>query len=187
MHLFNEHGKIKKYNSYTEILNNFIQIRLDLYQKRKDHLLGKWKKEMDMLKWKVKFIEYVIDGTIIIFKNGKSKKKEEIMNKLEELKFPKFITGVEKNPSYTYITSTGLFNLTLEEVEKLKKQLADKKEEIATLEAKTPKDIWIEELDLFIEAYDKWEAETDADYEALLNNRVKPKSRKAKNSTSVEK
>uniref|UniRef100_A0A6G6ACA9 DNA topoisomerase 2 n=1 Tax=Borely moumouvirus TaxID=2712067 RepID=A0A6G6ACA9_9VIRU len=182
MHLFNEYGKIKKYNTYSEILKNFVQVRLDLYQKRKDYLLGKWKKEMDMLKWKVKFIEYVIDGTIIIFKNGKSKKKEEIMNKLEELKFPKFITGVEKNPSYTYITSTGLFNLTLEEVEKLKQLLADKKEEIASLEAKTPKDIWIEELDLFIEAYNKWEAETDADYEALLNNRVKPKSRKTKKS-----
>ncbi|AEQ32844.1 DNA topoisomerase 2 [Acanthamoeba polyphaga mimivirus] len=178
MHLFNEYGKIKKYDSYGEILRNFSKVRLDLYQKRKDHLLGKWRKEMDILKWKVKFIMYVIEGKIIIFKNGKSKKKDEIMQKLEELEFPKFITGTEKNASYNYITSTGLFNLTHEEVERLKQQLADKKEEVAILESKTPKDIWIEELEEFMEAYDKWESETDAHYDGLLYKNVKTAKKK---------
>nr|URM62301.1 DNA gyraseDNA topoisomerase IV subunit A [Mimivirus sp.] len=178
MHLFNEYGKIKKYDSYGEILRNFSKVRLDLYQKRKDHLLGKWRKEMDILKWKVKFIMYVIEGKIIIFKNGKSKKKDEIMQKLEELEFPKFITGIEKNASYNYITSTGLFNLTHEEVERLKQQLADKKEEVAILESKTPKDIWIEELEEFMEAYDKWESETDAHYDGLLYKNVKTAKKK---------
>ena len=38
-----------------------------------------------MLKYKSMFIEYVIDKKIIIFR----KKKDEIIQKLEKLKFPK--------------------------------------------------------------------------------------------------
>ena len=171
MHLFNENGKIKKYDSYGAILKNFATVRLDLYQKRKDYLLGKWKTEIDILKWRVKFIENVLDGTVIIFKNGRGKKKEEILLRLEELKFPKFISGSDKNTSYNYITSTGLFHLTEEEIEKLRKQLADKKEELAILNSKTPAQLWDEELDSFMVAYDKWEAEHDADHDKLMSQK----------------
>ncbi|QTF49396.1 topoisomerase II [Acanthamoeba polyphaga mimivirus] len=186
MHLFNEKGKIKKYDTYGAILRNFVKVRLNLYQKRKDYLLGKWKKEMDILKWKVKFIEYVIEGKIVIFKNGKSKKKEEVLKALEDLKFPKFIVGNESSPSYGYITSIGLFNLTLEEVEKLKKQLADKKQELAILEAKSPEEIWEEELDEFVEAYDIWEKEVDENYNDLLNKKKGSTGKKSRK-TSTQK
>ncbi|BCS83056.1 DNA topoisomerase 2 [Cotonvirus japonicus] len=180
MHLFNEHGKIKKYDSYNEILTNYANVRLELYQTRKDYLLGKWKKEMEILKWKVKFIEHVIDEKIIIFKAGKSKKKEDVLKSLEEHKFPKFMIGAEKTPSYNYITSTGLFNLTLEEVEKLKQLLADKKKELAILEAKSPQDLWEEELDKFIVAYDKWEKENNEAYDELFNRKKGAKVTKRK-------
>ena len=92
MHLFNEHGQIKKYESYGAILNNFAKVRLELYQKRKDFLLEKWLKEIDMLKWKLKFVEGVVNDEIIVFK----KKTAEIIAQLEELGFPKFTTSDKK-------------------------------------------------------------------------------------------
>ncbi len=181
MHLFDENGKIRKYETYGSILKHFSQVRLDLYQKRKDYLLDKWRKEIDILKWKVKFIEYVINEKIIVFKAGKTKKKDEVIARLEELKFPMFMIGAEKNPSYKYITDTGLFHLTTEEVEKLKKLLEDKKQEIATLEGKSPQQIWNEELDAFIIEYDKWEEKCNAEYQELMNKKKGSKS-KRKNS-----
>ena len=171
MHLFDEHSKIKKYNSYGEILKDYARVRLELYQKRKDYLLGKWQKEADILKWKMKFINYVISGKIVVFENGKSKKKTEVMKKLEEYEFPMFIVGAEKNASYSYLTSIQLFDLTDEEVEKLRKQLEDKKTEIAILKKKSPSDLWEEELEEFIEAYDKWDADNNAEYHASMNKR----------------
>lgn len=170
MHLFDEEGKIRKYNTYGEILKNFSRVRLELYQKRKDYLIGKWKKEADILRWKVKFIEDVINGEIIIFKDGISKKKKEIMEKLIELGFPKFQINEEKE-SYNYITNTNLFSLSLEEVENLRAKLSNKEEEIGLLEAKTPSEIWEEELDEFIEAYNKWDEETNQEYNKLLNGK----------------
>jgi DNA topoisomerase II len=188
MHLFDENNKIRKYETYGAILKNFARVRLELYQKRKDHLLGKWRHEMDVLRWKVKFIDYVIAEKIIIFKNGKSEKRDAVIARLEELKFPQFITGNEKNPSYNYITSTGLFHLTEEDVEKFKKELADKKEQIGILESKTPSDMWNEELDDFIEEYDQWEENEDAKYEELLKQKKssKKKNKRSKGSNKQE-
>uniref|UniRef100_A0A6C0LTG7 DNA topoisomerase (ATP-hydrolyzing) n=1 Tax=viral metagenome TaxID=1070528 RepID=A0A6C0LTG7_9ZZZZ len=196
MHLFDKDGKIKKYNSYDEILQEFAKIRLQYYQLRKDYLLRKWKKEMDILMWKIKFIENVIDGTIILFTSGKNgkkgtaKKMSEIIERIEELKFPKFNTEFEtkievEKESYKYITTIGWSSLTEEELEKLKKHLKDKKNDILILEEKTVTQMWDEELDVFIEEYDKWEKEVDEKYFDLISKKkgstLKKLKRKSKN------
>ena len=40
MHLYNKKGAIQKYDSIEAILNDYFEIRLELYQKRKDYLLS---------------------------------------------------------------------------------------------------------------------------------------------------
>ncbi len=79
MHLFDERGKIKKFDSYGSIIKHYANIRLELYQKRKDYLLDKWRKEMDILKWKVKFILDVRSGKILYIdiRNNTSKKNRK--------------------------------------------------------------------------------------------------------------
>lgn len=163
MHLFDENGKIRKYDSYGEILQCFAKVRLDLYQKRKDYLLGKWKQDIDILKWKLKFIEGVINEKIIVFK----KKTSEIIEQLEKLKFPSFAEETGK-PKYEYLTSMTIIRFSKDEVDKLKKQIENKKTEMETLESKSPSQIWEEELEEFMEAYDKWEATADAAFDELL-------------------
>lgn len=182
MHLFDENGKIRKYESYGAILKSFAKVRLELYQKRKDYLLDKWRKEIDMLKWKLKFVEGVIADKIIVFK----KKSSEIIEQLEEQKFPKFIVGEKKNPSYDYLTSMTILKFSKDEIEKLRKQIEDKKDEAAVLEGKTPAMLWTEELDDFIEAYGKWEAEVDAEYDRLMLKKKGSKNTKKAPKKKVE-
>lgn len=187
MHAFDENGKIVKYESYGSILKAYAKVRLDLYQKRKDYLLDKWKKEMDQLQWKLKFIEGVISGEIVVFKNGKSKKKDQVHARLEELGFPKFYDNDKaKEPSYSY-TDINIYKLTEEEVEKLRKEIEDRKTEIKALKGKTPTDLWIAELDDFMVAYDKWDLEETEAYEKLLRgNATKPKKKGAKKGSKKE-
>uniref|UniRef100_A0A6C0CBD7 DNA topoisomerase (ATP-hydrolyzing) n=1 Tax=viral metagenome TaxID=1070528 RepID=A0A6C0CBD7_9ZZZZ len=182
MHLFNEEGKVIKYSNYGAILNNFSRVRIEMYQTRKDHLLGKWRHECDILKWKMKFIDSVIDGTIIIFEKNKTKKMEVIKERLKELEFPKFMVGAETKPTYKYITSTGLFSLTTEEVERLRQMLENKEEDIQTLEGKTTNEMWSEELETFMKAYDKWEKIADEEYakEMVDNSKKTAKKRQTK-------
>ena len=180
MHLFNEHGEIIKYPSYGSIIRNFADVRLEMYQTRKDHLLGKWRKECDILFWKMKFIDSVLDGSIVIFKKNVPRKLSDVISRLEELEFPKFIVGDEKTATYNYITKTKLFGLTEEEVEKLRKQLKDKKQDIQILEGKTPNDLWSEELDAFMVEYEIWDDAANKAYEAEMKSGKKTKAGKAK-------
>ena len=178
MYLFDSKGKIIEYNSYGDILKAYAEVRLELYQKRKDYLLGKWRHEMDVLAWKVKFIEHYIDKKIVFSKKGESKTRAQVIEQLEELGFPKFCENEKAEPSY-YYTEIGIWSLTKEKVEKLKKELANKKQDIKTLKGKTPSDLWTEEIDVFMEAFDVWEAEGDAEYEELLAGKKKTRAKKS--------
>ena len=187
MWLFNEDGAIKKYDSYKEILSNFANVRLDTYQKRKDYLLGKWKKEIDLLTWKMKFIKYVIKGKIIVFKDGKSAKEEEIVSRLEELGFPKMSSDKsdenddsndKKKKTYSYLLDMALRRFTQEQIDKLQKMIDDRQSEIDELDSKSPKDIWSEELNKFMEEYDEWDKRETEAYEALFNEKKSKKGSK---------
>lgn len=182
MNAFDETGKIITYKSYSAILKAYVKVKLDVLQKRKDYNLDKYQKELDLLEWKLKFVEGVIDGEIIVFKNNKSKSKEQIHARLEELGFPKFAKPSKEQkekPSY-YYTDISIYKLTKEEVDKLRKEVEDKKEEIAILEGKTPEQIWTEELDEFMIEYEKWEEEANREYEKALAGGNQNKNKKKK-------
>lgn len=180
MHLFDACGKIRKFPSYGAILKYYCGVRLKLYRRRKEYLLDKWKKEMEILKWKVKFITDVTSGNIIVYdiRTKTSKKRAEVIARLEELGYPQFQIGKEKKESYSYITTTGLFDLTEDEIKKLQEELNNKKADIENLENKSPKDIWLEEIDSFLEEYDKWEEDVDTKYQSELRKNKSMKKRR---------
>ena len=179
MHLFDQNGKIKKYNSYGAILKNFAEIRLELYQKRKDYLLEKWRKEMDMLEWKLKFVHQVRFEEIAVLKKNTS----QVIEQLEEKGFPKFIMGEKKIPTYDYLTTMTIIRFTKDEEEKLRQQIEEKKEEIGILEVKTASQIWEEELDIFMKEYEKWDDEQTNNYNLLMKN---PKNKRKQKKPKVE-
>lgn len=175
MWLYNYNGIIKKYTSPQDILSEFYQVRLDMYTKRKNWLKNKIQNELDILQYKMKFIQYVLDGKITVFKQ----KKSVIIDKLIELKFPKLVTRVSKskkeestldddednnddqeesgsNKSYEYITSMPLFSLTDEKINELQSKLDDKQQELVKVESTTEKDQWKLELNEFLTTYKIW-------------------------------
>lgn len=66
--LFDAEGKIKKYASELDILREFYGLREALYQQRQQYLLDKLAREHAILANKVKFIEGVISGELVIIK-----------------------------------------------------------------------------------------------------------------------
>lgn len=151
MNLFNEEGRIMNFKNVEDILKYWYDIRLAKYNERKVYLIGKIENELDLLKYKAMFIEFVIDEKIIIFK----KKKNEIIQKLEELNFPRLSnTGEEK--SYDYITSIPLFNLTEEKIEELNNKLNEKEKELEYVKITTPIQMWKIELKQLLKEYNTW-------------------------------
>ena len=64
--LFDHDGCLRKYSTVTEILQEFYDVRLDLYRKRKEWLEGQLEAESARLDNQARFIMEKIEGKIII-------------------------------------------------------------------------------------------------------------------------
>lgn len=88
--LFDYEGKIKRYPSEQEILSEFFFLRKTLYERRKEYMLKKLKKEFETISNKVAFILGVINEQIKI-----SRVKKRVI--VAQLKAMKFATASELN------------------------------------------------------------------------------------------
>lgn len=156
MHLYNAEGKVQKFNSVDEVFTSFYKFRLDMYVKRKERYMMILENILNLIKYKVKFLEYVISGKIIVFRKNKACKKDEIIEKLEQLKFPKLALSSDSEQSYAYITNVSLFSLTEEELEKLKLEREERLAEYETYKVTTVEQLWLDELLTLEKAYIKW-------------------------------
>jgi len=143
MHLFSSNGTIKKYNTIKDIMMEFYENRLNLYDKRREYQLDKIKKELELISYKVKFILMVVEKKLII----NNRKKKDIEVDLEKHKFPKL--GDPK--TYNYLLSLPIYNLTYEKIEELKKQEKEKNTEYDNLLSLSSSDIWKTELQELLE------------------------------------
>ena len=165
MHLYNSENCIKKYNNVEEIMLDYYDVRLKLYEKRKNHQLNILEKELELISYKVKFILLVINNELII----NNKKRILIEEELEKLEFPRL--GNDKL-SYDYLLNMYIHSLTFERIEILKNQHQDKQIEYDNLKNKCIKQIWLDELDILLNKYNKW---INIDIEIKKNNKLKKK------------
>lgn len=165
MHLHLPDGSIKKYETINEILTDYYSFRLNVYAKRKEFYTKKLEHDLNITKYKIKFIEYVIAGKIKVMINKKSRKRQEVIDDLEKHKFPKLSKRFQgDNESYDYLTDIKIFDLTVEELEKLKKEHDEKQTKYDTYVNTSIEDIWLAELLEFEKAYNKWIVEDEKNH-----------------------
>ena len=179
MYLYNANGKITKYDSPYEILEDFYQVRHSKYEERKIYHIKVLENDANIAKYKRQFIEYIIAKKIIIEKQ----KKDVIIEKLKELKFPRLarkVTATDEEKSYQYLIDMPLWSLTYEKIEELKKEAEDIQRILDEYKQKTIEEIWIQELDEFVIAYNSYVKELDdirAKEEKLTKKEKAPKKK----------
>ena len=159
MHLYNKDGTINKYENIYQIMDEHYYVRLNMYAKRKEYELDIIQRKIKLLEAKMRFIQDVIDETVIINKQSKTC----IINKMCELKYPFYekeeIVDYEEREiksEYNYLLNLSVYNFTSEKVDELQNDIDKSKEEYKLLNEMDPKDIWRNELDVFEEKYDEW-------------------------------
>ena len=155
MYLHNSKDTITKYEHIEDIFTDFYNWRLTIYQKRKDHRVKYLENQMNLLKYKVKFIEQKLSGEIIIEK----RKTQDILDELAKKGYPKLCNDCdaeEDKKSFRYITDIPMFSLTQENIDKLNQEYKAKKKEYDDYKAITLQELWKREIVEFMEAYDKW-------------------------------
>lgn len=186
MVLFDSNGCIRFYQKPEEILEEFYQVRMDGYVKRRDYLLGLLTAEADKLSNQARFILEKCDGKLII----ENKKKKEMMKILidrgydpdpmlkwkeknktdhekeaeagiddedEDSQQSKEVRDDAQTKNYDYLLGMTMWNLTYEKKEDLLRKRDLKLEELEILKKKTPKDLWIADLDEFLVKLDEVE------------------------------
>jgi len=83
---FDAHGRIHKYASVLDIIEEFYHVRLRYYEKRKQHQLQVMEKEHLKMTNQARFIQMIIDGKLIVSK----KKKTVLVQELKKLGFTPF-------------------------------------------------------------------------------------------------
>ena len=117
--------------SSEEILLDFVEIRLDLYKKRKVHLIETLTQEVERISNKAKFIQMVVDDELVIFK----KKKAVLEKELEKL-FPKI------DESFDYLLNIKTYQYTEDAIEEMKKEVGTKTVELEKLKKTTILSMW---------------------------------------------
>lgn len=185
LHLFNENGKLTKYANAEDILYNFYNYRLKIYEKRKEYILKKLLNDVDICKYKVLFIREYLKGIILIAK----KKVADVIQQLEDRNYPRFsndcMTSDEKK-SYKYLTDMSIMSLTDDKIAELEDKIKECKM-IYDDYFNTPiKKIWENDLDEFLLAYDIWFEQWNAKI-FLNDNRKNAKNIKKNKNITVRK
>ena len=149
MHLFNEQGRIQKYDTVEDVLNDYYPIRRDMYKKRKKYLLQSMNIKLKKLANKAKFLEMVSNGEIVLIKRT----KKEIEMDLIKYKFTQ--EGEhgdeeqekdDKDVNFDYLLRTPLSSITLENVVAAKKEAENLLEIRNVLEQTKEVELWQKDL-----------------------------------------
>ncbi|PIB03074.1 DNA topoisomerase 2 [Cercospora beticola] len=191
---FDPQGRIYKYATPQDIIEEFYGYRLTKYFHRKDHMLEVMHKELNKLTNQARFVQYIIDGKLVVSKKKKSVLVQEL-DKLNFTRFPKVADAKKAGEAeeaqeddneesdadiaagasdFDYLLGMAIWSLTQERVEKLKKQIGEKEEEINDLTVKTPQDLWKADLEALREDW-----HTALDEEKKREKKIKSKGRRA--------
>lgn len=161
MHLYDANGIIKKYNTVNEIYEDYYKYRHAMYTKRKEHYLKVLENQLTIIGWKIKFLDDVINGTIIVidFETKKTRTKANVIQQLKYHNYPVLSHNpfaFEDDKSHDYLLGIKIFDLTDEERAKTKEEYNKKFNEHDIYKNTTVENIWLNELDELEIAYRKW-------------------------------
>jgi DNA topoisomerase-2 len=153
MHLFDAHDKLKKYADVSQIIDDYFETRLELYQTRKSYMIATLTSELLVLSNKARYIKENLDGTIDLRK----KKKDEVTAMLKAKNYH----VINDDEDYKYLTKMPMDSVTEENVEKLNKEHDTKQKELAKIESTTIQQMWTTELDVMQAAYTAYKEERE--------------------------
>lgn len=152
MYLFNRERRIQKYDTVLDVLLEFYAVRLAAYATRKRVQLEELRARADVLANKIRFLQAVIDGSLIVH----SRSRAELEAELETAAY------MRAEPSgFDYLLRMPIFSLTLDKKLELDGQLEAVRASIATIEGTTEKEMWLGELAEFEAKYERASASAE--------------------------
>ena len=155
IHLFDKDCKLRKYGSVEEIIDDFYDVRIDAYGKRKACIIAELNKQLIKLSNRAKYIQLNLSGVVDL--RGKS--NSTITDMLKNMEFD----TLSDDGGYDYLIKMPMNSVSQENVDKLMREKGETEAEIKTLEATTLEQMWQSELDELKTQYNVYVAKRHAD------------------------
>ena len=163
MWLYDSRGRLRRYNTAEEIMDEFVVERLRLYAERKDAILRELRREHTMISAKALFIKLVCEDIIDIRGSDDSKLAEVLReNELPELDKSSGLATRDVLAGWKYLMILPVRTLTPTKREQLLKEVGELEAKISTIEASTVQSMWEADLVEFEEAYKDYLKERDS-------------------------
>ena len=151
MHMFDKECKLHKYNTVEEIINDFYDVRIQVYQKRKNQQLDEMRNKLVKLSNRAKYIQETLAGTIDL-----RRMKTDAVNELLTKKQYDKIDG-----DYKYLIKMPMDSVTEENVANIMNEKATTEANIDTLMKTKVETIWTKELNTLETEYDKYKLQRE--------------------------
>jgi DNA topoisomerase-2 len=158
IHMFDEKCKLKKFEDVHELISEYYPVRLAAYGKRKTHLVDAMQRKMLVLSNKARYIEFTLIDKIDL----RRKNAEAVTKMLETHAFDK-VDG-----DYKYLVKMPMDSVTIENVDRLRKERDDTRQELDVLVATTLEQMWMKELNELEKEYAEYKKDRQQLQEASV-------------------
>jgi DNA topoisomerase-2 len=156
--MFDEKCKLKKFEDVHELISEYYPVRLAAYGKRKTHLVDAMQRKMLVLSNKARYIEFTLIDKIDL----RRKNAEAVTKMLETHAFDK-VDG-----DYKYLVKMPMDSVTIENVDRLRKERDDTRQELDVLVATTLEQMWMKELNELEKEYAEYKKDRQQLQEASV-------------------
>ncbi|MBE35254.1 MAG: hypothetical protein CMI16_06830 [Opitutaceae bacterium] len=162
MHCFDANGVMTKYASAIEIVEAFVSLRLEAYERRRLALARAAEIEVERLSNRARFVLAVSEGELVVAK----KKKDDLVRELRGAGYAVF------SDSYEYLLGMPVWSLTRERVDALLTERDRTVDELERIRRTTARELWREDLTTLERTLDDADAEnTNANANGVVNKR----------------
>ncbi len=135
MHLFHPTQGIKKYSSPLEIIRDFVEIRMECYQRRKAHIVAELRAKVDLNDSKARFIADVVSGRLVVFKRRRADLESDMAKSFTPM-----------NGNFSYLLDIKTQQYTEEAICDLMQEVDACKRELNVIMGKDERDMWLDDL-----------------------------------------
>ena len=146
MHMFDKDCKLRKYTSVEEIIEDFYDVRLEMYSKRKKQLIKDLEHKLVKLSNRAKYILATLDGSVDLRRKNASAVHELLTSKGYDL-----LDG-----DFKYLIKMPMDSVTQENVDKILKEKSDAETELDVLKKTTLETMWLSELKILQNDYQSY-------------------------------
>ena len=151
---FGVDGHVHRYESAGQIMESFYMSRIGGYISRKANELARMDAEIVELDARVRFVRAVVSGKLVVA----NAEDDALLAGLKSLDLPPLSDPEAGDDlrAYEYLLRMRVDRLKAKAVVELEADLAKVRAARDTLAATTPEDLWLNDLDVFMEAYEKF-------------------------------